>query len=57
MLANTMDPDKFRAFVSKAMQERKDKLLEKEGLTVSVDRDLAAAISASKVISSMGTSP
>ena len=57
MLANTIDPDKFRAFVSKAMQERKDKLLEKEGLTVSVDRDLVAAISASKVISSMGTSP
>ena len=57
MLANTMDPDKFRAFVSMAMQERKDKLLEKEGLTVSVDRDLEAAISASKAISSMGTSP
>ena len=57
MLANTMDPDKFRAFVSKAMQERKDKLLEKEGHFLSVDRDLAAAISASKAISSMDTSP
>ena len=56
MLVNTMHPDKFRAFVSKAMHKRKDKPLENKGLTVSVDRDMPSAISTSKVISSMGTS-